>query len=729
MYFSIFANNIKNMQPCLYLPNVLWAISSIFLILTLQGCKNKNNTQTSIQYPITEKVKQIDTYFGKTVEDEYRWLENDKDPKVSEWIKAQNKVTFEYLEKIPYRNAIKQKIEKLINFEKFSIPIKVGEYYLFYRNKGLQNQSVIYIQKGVSSPAEIFIDPNEIDKNGTTAIRLLSASPDNKYIAYSQSVAGSDWSEIYIMEIATKKKLPDVLKWAKFTDVAWKDNSTFFYSRYPEPEKGKELSGQNQFHSIYEHKIGDTQDKDKLIYRNNENPLLYHSARVTEDKKYLIMTVASGTNGFETYYKDLTNPFSKFQALFTGFEYKSSVIEHINGKFLVRTDIDAPKYKLVLIDPKTPQKEKWQTIIPEKEHLLEEVTVCGGKIFAKYLENASNKIYQMDLDGKNTKEIKLPSLGTVDGFNGKKEDKITFYSFTSFTYPSAIYKYDIETGESVLHFNPNLSFNPDDYETKQIFATSKDGTKVPIFVVHKKGLVLNGKHPTLLYSYGGFNVNLTPSFSASRIILLENDGVFAMANLRGGGEFGEEWHKAGMRLNKQNVFNDFIAAAEYLIAQKYTNSEKLAIAGGSNGGLLVGACITQRPELYKVAFPAVGVMDMLRYHKFTVGWGWIPEYGCADSSETDFKNLYAYSPLHNIKEANYPATLVTTADHDDRVVPAHSFKFIAKLQAHQKGQNPTLIRIETNAGHGAGKSTSKIIDEESDKWAFMFYNMGIQPKL
>ncbi len=711
--------------------NYLPAIIITFLLafgLFWQSC-GKKKMSSSVQYPVTEKVKQTDTYFGKTVEDEYRWLEDDRSPKVAEWVKAQNKVTFEYLEKIPYRNAIKQRLEKLLNYEKFSVPIKAGDYYFFYRNTGLQNQSVIYLQRGLSDPPELFIDPNQIDKNGTTAIRLLGASPDNKYMAYAQSVAGSDWSEIYIMEIATKKKLPDVLKWVKFSGVAWKDNNSFFYSRYPEPEKGKELSGQNQFHSIYEHKIGEPQEKDKLIYRNNEKPLLYHSAAITEDKKYLIMTVASGTDGFETYYKDLSNPFSKFEALFTGFQYKSSVIDHINGKFLVRTDIDAPKYKLVLIDPKNPQKEKWQTIIPEKEHLLEEVTLCGGKLFAKYLENANNKIYQMDIDGKNAKEIKLPSLGSVDGFSGKKQDKITFYSFTSFTYPPTIYKYNIETGESILHFNPNASFNPDEYETKQVFATSKDGTKIPIFIVHKKGLQLNGNNPTYLYGYGGFNVNLTPGFSASRIVLLENGGVFAMANLRGGGEFGEEWHKAGMKLNKQNVFNDFIAASEYLIAQKYTNSEKLAIAGGSNGGLLVGACMTQRPELYKVAFPAVGVMDMLRYHKFTVGWGWIPEYGCADSTEADFKNLYSYSPLHNIKDANYPATLVTTADHDDRVVPAHSFKFIAKLQAHQKGENPVLIRIETNAGHGAGKSISKSIEEEADKWAFMFYNMKIQPKL
>lgn len=697
-------------------------------ILVLQSC-GKKKTTTSIQYPITEKIKQTHTYFGKSVEDEYQWLEDDKSPKVTEWVNAQNKVTFGYLEKIPYRNALKQRLEKLFNYEKFSVPFKVGDYYFFYRNMGLQNQSVIYLQRGLSDPPEVFIDPNQIDKNGTTSINLLGASPDNKYIAYAQSVAGSDWSEIHIMEIANKKKLPDVLKWVKFSAAAWKDNTTFFYSRYPEPEKGKELSGQNQFHSIYEHKIGEPQEKDKLVYRNNEKPLLYHSASVTEDKKYLIMNVASGTDGFETYYKDLTNPFSKFESLFTGFQYKSSVIDHINGKFLVRTDIDAPKYKLVLIDPKNPQKEKWQTIIPEKEHLLEEVTTCGGKIFAKYLENANHKVYQMDVDGKNSKEVKLPALGTISGFHGKKQDKLTFYSFTSFTYAPTIYKYNLETGESILHFNPNASFKPDEYETKQVFVPSKNGVKVPVFIVHKKGLALNGNNPTYLYGYGGFNVNLTPSFSASRMLLLENGGVFALANLRGGGEFGEEWHKAGMKLNKQNVFNDFIAAAEYLISQKYTSSEKLTIAGGSNGGLLVGACMTQRPELYKVAFPAVGVMDMLRYHKFTVGWGWIPEYGCADSSETDFKNLYAYSPLHNIKEANYPATLVTTADHDDRVVPAHSFKFIAKLQAHQKGDNPVLIRIETNAGHGAGKSTSKAIEEEADKWAFMFYNMNIQPKL
>lgn len=674
-----------------------------------------------VSYPATVKEDISDDYFGTIVKDEYRWLEYDTAENVMQWVKQQNEVTFSYLEKIPFRNQIKKRLEEIYNYNRSSAPIKAGEYYFTYRNSGLQKQSVIYIRKGLNGKDEVFIDPNKLSENGTISIGLSGISKDNKYVAYSKSEAGSDWSEIYIMEIATKQQLPDVIKWCKFSGAEWYGDG-FFYSRYPTPDKGKEYSAKNEYHQVYYHKLGTPQEQDILIFKDNKNPLRYHNVALTEDEKYIIMYVAEGTDGYEVYYKPTDLKTGGFKPLFTGFKNKSSIIDHQDGWFYVRTDIDAPKYKLVAININKPAKENWKEIIPEKEHLLENVTTAGGKLFAEYLQDVSTHIYQYDYTGKPEREIELPTIGTAGGFDGKKEDTEVFYSFTSFTFPTTIYKYDIASGKSEVYFKPELKFNPDDYEAKQIFYTSKDGTKIPMFIVHKKGLVMDSNRPTMLYGYGGFNVSLNPVFSVSIIPLLENNGVYAMANLRGGGEYGEEWHKAGMLLNKQNVFDDFIAAAEYLINEKYTSPEKLAISGGSNGGLLVGACMTQRPELYKVAFPAVGVLDMLRYHKFTVGFGWIPEYGSSEE-EVHFKNLYSYSPLHNLKEGvNYPATMILTGDHDDRVVPAHSFKFAAKLQEVYKGKNPVLIRIETDAGHGAGKPISKIIEETADKWAFMFYN-------
>ncbi|TVR38098.1 MAG: S9 family peptidase [Cryomorphaceae bacterium] len=678
-----------------------------------------------LQYPITEKVDQVDDYFGNQIEDPFRWLEDDNAPDTEAWVKEQNKVTESFMSQIPYRKAIRERFAELYNYPKVSSPRKVGEYYFFYKNTGLQNQSVIYYQKGLDGEPKVFIDPNELSEDGTVSIGLLGASPDHRYMAYTESAAGSDWSVIRIREIENNTDLEDELRWVKFTGAAWLADG-FYYSRYPEPEKGKEYSGDNKDHSIYFHKVGTPQSEDVLFYRNEKNPNLYHWCSITEDKKYLHMYVAEGTDGYETHIKDMEND-GPLTPLFRGFKNKSNIVNHIDGRLLVYTDIDAPNYRLISLDPNAPQKENWVEIIPEEEHLLDGVSTGGGKLFADYLENATTRLYQMDYSGENRKEISLPGAGSAGGLSGKKDDKILFYTYTSFNYPPTIFKYDVESGESSLFNQPELAFDPGDFESKQVWYKSKDGTPVSMFIVHKKGLELNGNNPTLLYGYGGFNISLTPSFSVSNIILLENGGVYAVANLRGGGEYGEEWHKAGMKENKQNVFDDFIAAAEYLIKERYTSNERLAIRGGSNGGLLVGAAMTQRPELFQVAIPQVGVLDMLRFHRFTVGKGWIPEYGCADSSDTEFRYLLAYSPLHNLKDGTaYPATLITTADHDDRVVPAHSFKFAARLQEAHRGKNPVLIRVEVDAGHGAGKPTSKIIEEASDIWAFMLYNMGIE---
>lgn len=676
--------------------------------------------QPEVKYPETKTGEVSEDYFGTMVADPYRWLENDTAADTKEWVIQQNEVTYSYLEKIPFRDAFKKRLEEMYNFERMSAPMHKGDHYFYYKNDGLQNQSVIYYKKGIDGKEEVFLDPNKISENGTVSINLISFSGDGKYIAWSKSEAGSDWSELHFTEIETKQEIPDVMRWVKFSGVEWY-NDGFFYSKYPTPVKGMEFSAKNEYHNVYYHKLGDDQSKDQLIFEDRAHPLRYHNLSLTEDGKYMLLNVAEGTDGFEVHYKATDTKKGGFKPLFTGFSNKSSVIDHRDGKFYVHTDIDAPKYRLVEIDLANPAKENWKEVIPQNEHLLEGVSTGGGKLFANYLQDVATHIYQYDYSGKKEKEIQFPGLGAASGFWGRVEDEFVFYNFTSFTYPSTVFKYDIASGMSTEYFKPAVKFKPEDYESKQVFYTSKDGTKVPMFIVHKKGLQLNGKNPTMLYAYGGFNISLTPGFNVGLIPLLENGGVYALANLRGGGEYGEEWHRGGMLLNKQNVFDDFIAAAEYLIKEKYTSSEKLAISGGSNGGLLVGACMTQRPDLYKVAFPAVGVLDMLRYHKFTVGFGWVPEYGSSEDS-THFKNLYSFSPLHNVKEVAYPATMVLTGDHDDRVVPAHSFKFAATLQKKNTGKNPMLIRIETDAGHGAGKPISKVIEETADKWAFMFFN-------
>ena len=699
---------------------------SLILVISFISCQKQSSEQARVElrYPVTKKVDQVDDYFGTKVEDPYRWLEDENDPEVKKWIEEQNKLTFAYLESIPFRKKIRQRIEEIYNYPKYSSPFRAGEYYFFYKNDGLQNQSVIYIQKGLDGEPEVFIDPNKLSEDGTIRISLVGISKDNRYVTYSRSEAGSDWRELRVMEIATKKELPDRLKWVKFSGASW-HGSGFYYSRYDEPTGGKELTARNRFHKVFYHKLGEPQEKDILIYEDPKHPLRYVGASVTEEEEYMFLSISEGTHGNELYYKDLSVKGMEFKPLIKGFEYNSYVIDNVGDKFLIYTDADAPNYRVVIVDPENPGMENWKDIIPEKNEVLHSASTAGGSLFCRYLKDARTVVYQYGLEGNLIREVELPALGTARGFSGKRDDKILFYTFSSFTFPPTIYKYDIKTGKSEVFRKAEVKFDPQDYTAKQVFYSSRDGTRVPMFIVHKKGLKPNGKNPTYLYGYGGFNISRLPSFNPTIIVLLENNGVYAMANIRGGGEYGEEWHKAGMLLNKQNVFDDFIAAAEYLIREGYTSSERLAIAGGSNGGLLVGACMTQRPELFKVALPAVGVMDMLRYHKFTVGWGWVVEYGSSDKEE-HFRNLYSYSPLHNIREGvSYPATLVTTADHDDRVVPAHSFKFIATLQEKHKGSNPVLIRIETRSGHGAS-NTTKRLDEIADKWAFMFYNMGIE---
>ncbi len=690
----------------------------------LNSCSTPEQNSTNyanieVNYPETKKVDQVDDYHGTMVADPYRWLEIDTAKEVMDWVDVQNELTFGYLDKIPFKNAIKDRYTELFNYPKLSSPRKIGEHFLFYKNDGLQDQSVIYIQKGLEGTPEVFIDPNNLSKDGTVSISLLGSSKDNRYLAISRAEAGSDWNQVRIMDLEIKEELPDRIDWVKFSGASWCKDGVI-YSRYPAAKKGVALTNKNINHMVYYHKLGTDQSDDKLLYQNKERPEMNHYTGVTEKQDYLVMHGSPGTtNGYSTFIKDLEND-GPFQLLFEGHDNKSSIVHHLgNGEFLVLTNIDAPNYRLIQVDSKNPAKENWIEIIPESEFLLESAETGGGKLFTVYLQNATNRIYQSAYDGSNKTEIELPGLGSCSGLGGNEEDSIFFYTFTSFTYPPSIFTYNVKTGKSELFYKTELKFNPEDFVEKQVFYKSTD---VSMFLVYKKGLELNGQNPTELYAYGGFNISMTPSFSTSRILLLENGGVYAMANLRGGGEYGEAWHEGGMLENKQNVFDDFIAAAEYLSAEGYTSPEKLAISGGSNGGLLVGACMIQRPELYKVAFPAVGVMDMLRFQLFTIGRAWVFEYGSSENAE-QFEFLYKYSPLHNLKDgAAYPATMITTADHDDRVVPAHSFKFAARLQEAHQGDSPVLIRIDKRAGHGAGKPTSKIIEEQADKWAFFFYN-------
>lgn len=698
-------------------------MKKIFLLLVvfITTC---NAYAQRLEYPLTKKVDHIDDYFGVKVEDPYRWMEDDKSEEVKEWVKRENEVTFSYLDKISFREKIRSRLNEIWNYPKYSAPFKVGEYYLFYKNDGMQNQSVLYIQKGINGTPEVFLDPNTFSSDGTSSISITSSSKDGKYFVYGVSKAGSDWNEFFVMEVATKTKLKDHLKWIKFSGASWYGDG-FYYNRYDEPETGKELSAKNENRKVYFHKVGTDQSEDVLIYEDKDHPEYSVSIYTSKDQRFLFMSKGKrGSKGNELYYKDLSKGDKEFKAISTGFEDSYSIINNIDDLIYINTNKDAPKNKVIKYDTKS---NKFTEVISEKNEVLSGVSIAQGKFLVQYMKDASDRIYTYDLNGKLIEEIPLPTFGTVSGFGASIEDKELYFSFTSFLYPSVIMKYDIVNNKVSMFRDSEIKFNAEEYETKQIFYPSKDGTKIPMYIVHKKGIKLDGNNPTLLYGYGGFNVSLKPTFSTANIILLENGGVYALANIRGGGEYGKEWHQAGTKLSKQNVFDDFIAAGEYLINNGYTSSKYLAVEGGSNGGLLVGAVINQRPELFRVAFPAVGVMDMLRYQKFTIGWAWVTDYGSSDD-ETQFNYLLGYSPYHNLKSGlNYPATMVTTSDHDDRVVPAHSFKYAARLQEVYKGDNPVLIRVEVNAGHGAGRPTKMIIDAITDKWSFMFYNMGLTP--
>ena len=705
-------------------------------LLALQACGEGEPTATveKMTYPETRRDSTAgDTLHGTWIADPYRWLENDTSAETADWVKRQNALTQAHLAKIPYRDAIAKRYEELYNFPKVGSPYKVGELYFISKNSGLQNQFVINVRKGLDGEDQVFIDPNAIDPAGTTTFSLMGGDHKDRYMAVGVQKAGSDWQDITVYDLGTMKQMTDVLKWAKFSGVAWYKDG-FFYSRYPEPAKGTELSAASKFQKVYYHKLGDAQEKDVLVWENKVNGDLYVGAGVTEGEEFATLYVSTGTDGFEMYFHDLRkggipSPSTAWTPLQQGFDHKTSIVEFVpaTGKFLVMTEVDAPNYRLVEVDPAKPAKENWRDIIPQREQLLEGVSTGGPYMFASYLKDATTRIHRFKLDGTDEQEIQLPDLGSAGGFGGKRDATFGFYSFTSFTDPGTIFKYDYATGKSEVFSRPELKFDPSQFVTEQVFYPSKDGTKVPMFIVHKKGLEKNGNNPTLLYAYGGFNVSLSPSFSTSRMILLEQGGVFALANLRGGGEYGEDWHKAGMKEKKQNVFDDFIAAAEYLIAEKWTDTPHLGVNGGSNGVLLIGAVMTQRPELFGVCFPEVGVLDMLRYQKFTAGFGWVPEYGNADNSKEELDYLMKYSPLHNVRPAKYPATMVMTADHDDRVVPAHSFKFISTLQPAQQGDAPVLIRVQVQAGHGAGMPTNMIIDQQADKWAFFFHSMGVTP--
>ncbi len=678
----------------------------------------------TLPYPTTKKVDTVNTYFGTQVPDPYRWLEDDRAADTKAWVQEENKVTQNYLAQIPFRDAIKKKLETLWNYEKYSAPFKEGKYTYFYKNDGLQAQSVVWRQIGDTGIPEIFLDPNKFSTDGTTSLQGLDFSKDGSLAAYQLSEGGSDWRKVIVIKTEDKVQVGDTLRDVKFSGIAWKGNEGFYYSSYDKPKEGSQLAGITQYHKLYFHKLGTPQSEDKLIFGGEQTPRRYIGAYLTEDERFLVITAAESTTGNELYVQDFGNPGSGIVPVVNNFDNNSYVVYNLDSKLYIHTNLYQPNYRLVAVDAANPTPIHWKDLIPATKNVLS-ISTGGGKLFAEYLQDATSLVQQYDLDGKLERTIKLPSVGTASGFGTKKEEKETYYTFTSYVYPPTIFKYDIATGASTIFKKPNVQFDPSQYESKQVFYKSKDGTRIPMIITYKKGTVMNGKNPTLLYAYGGFGVSMTPAFSTSNIILLEQGGIYAVPNLRGGGEYGETWHRAGIKLHKQNVFDDFIAAAEYLKKNKYTSTDYLAISGGSNGGLLIGAVLSQQPGICKVAFPAVGVMDMLRYNKFTAGAGWAYDYGTAEDSKEMFDYLYKYSPYHALQPNNYPATMVTTADHDDRVVPAHSFKFGARLQEYQKGPAPILIRIETKAGHSAGQSTEQMISGQTDKWAFLFENLGI----
>ncbi|MBI1310018.1 prolyl oligopeptidase family serine peptidase [bacterium] len=711
-------------------PSVLVLWTSFLLIRVLgESPIEVAAAESALKYPTTKKVDQVDNYHGTKVADPYRWLEDDvrESKDVAAWVEAENKVTFGYLEQIPERDYINKRITELWNFEKFDAPFKAGGRYFYYHNSGLQNQYVLYVQDSLDGEARVLMDPNTWSADGTVALSGTAFSDDGNYVAYGVQDAGSDWRTWKIMEIDTGRTLTDELHWVKFNEPVWsKDSLGIFYARYPEPSGDAEFQALNLNMQVYYHRLGTSQSQDVLVYEHPDEPEWGYGCDVTEDGRYLVLTIWKGTDDrYRIVYRDLEEPYGLPTELITTFDNEYTFIGNDGPTFFFKTDLEAPRRRVVAIDIRKPARENWREIIPQREETLRGVSLVGNLFVASYLKDAQTQVNIHSMNGDFVREVEFPGIGSASGFGGKRGDTETFYSFASFATPPTIYRYDLITGKSELFRQADVKFNPDDYETKQVFYPSKDGTKVPMFIVHRKGLKLDGSNPTLLYGYGGFNIPLTPRFSVSRLAWMDLGGVFASANLRGGGEYGEKWHKAGTKLQKQNVFDDFVAAAEWLIDNGYTSKKKLAIQGGSNGGLLVGACMTQRPDLYGACLPAVGVMDMLRFHKFTAGRFWVDDYGSADNAD-EFNALYAYSPYHNLKDGtSYPPTMVTTADTDDRVVPGHSFKFVARLQEAQAGDAPVLIRIETKAGHGSGKPTKKIIEELTDEWAFLVKNLDM----
>jgi len=696
------------------------------LISCICGCDTK---QEKLQYPQATMQQVMDDYFGTKVADPYRWMEDDTTKEVADWVETQNEVTQAYLRNIPFREKLKLRLTELTNYEKIGAPFKKHGKYYYFKNDGLQNQSVLYVKKTLEGDAAVLLDPNKLSDDGTVALSGISFSNNQKYMAYTISRSGSDWIEIFVMDLATRKLTPDHIRWAKFSDAQWHGNG-FYYSAYDAPEDGKEFSNVNVNHKIYYHPLGGNQQDDKLVYENRLLPKRFYSAQVDEDEKVLFVHESGEGLGNNLFMKDLRVPDDPFIQLTENFDYEYIPVEVIDETVYFYTNYEAPKYRLMKTSLDKPALKHWTDVIPESKHVLSRVFMLGGKMVLSYIKDASDHVFVYSYDGQLEYEVSLPTYGSVD-FNGHKDDKEIFYTFTSFTFPQTSYKYDIDKNLSEQFLAPDVKFKADDYITEQVFYASKDGTKIPMFLTYKKGLQRDGRNPVYLYGYGGFNISLFPSFSTWRIPFLDNGGIYVQANLRGGGEYGEAWHIAGSKLQKQNVFDDFIAAAEFLIKENYSNNEKICIAGGSNGGLLVGAVVNQRPELFKVALPAVGVMDMLRYHKFTIGWNWASDYGTSEDSKEMFEYLCGYSPLHNIQDddnASYPAIFVTTADHDDRVVPAHSFKYTATLQAARTGDAPKLIRIETKAGHGAGKPINKIIEEYTDVYSFVMYNLGMKPQ-
>lgn len=697
-------------------------------LAALAACGGHTHEEEAVKvtYPETRKdTTVVDEYFGTQVADPYRWLEDDLSDETADWVKRQNAVTNEYLATLPNKDKINKRLTDLYTYERYSTPFTQGGKYFYYYNDGSMDQSQLFVMDSLEGEPRLLIDPNGLSEDNTVSLGSIKASKDGKYLAYQLAAAGSDWNDIHTMDLATGEKLPDLVNWVKFSGISWKGDG-FYYSRYPKPGDDA-YSGKNEYHAVYFHKMGTDQSEDELVYEDKENAQRNAGVGVTYNQDALLLYTSESTSGSGLYIKEdnPTGGYEGFLELDPGFEWEYGVIDYKDGKLLMKTNYQAPNWRLVEVDLNDPKPENYKDIIPEAEEVLSSVQIAGGKLVAEYMKDVCSVLNIYEMDGSFIREVELPVKGTVNGFSGDRESNVAFYSFASFTYPTTVFKYDMETGESSEFRAPTIDFDPSQYEVKQVFYPSKDGTKIPMFIVHKKGLELTGTNPTLLYGYGGFDISIQPRFSANNIIFLENGGVYASANMRGGGEYGKEWHEAGTKTQKQNVFDDFIAAAEYLIKEKYTSSDNLAISGRSNGGLLVGACMTQRPDLYKVALPAVGVLDMLRFHQFTIGWAWKGDYGSSEDEE-QFKALYAYSPLHNVKEVAYPATMVTTADHDDRVVPAHSFKFISELQDKHTGDLPVLIRIETNAGHGAGKPITKQIEENTDIWAFVFHHLGVK---